>query len=89
MSKEKILGFDVCTYTMNELTQHIFEDYNKNEQMFIVNVNPEIAVTNYKNNEIKKEFNKQKYQIPDGSGIVWASKKNNGQIKNCRYRFND
>lgn len=81
MNKEKILGFDVCTYTMKELLKNIFEDFGKNEQMFIVNINPEIVVTNYKNDDIKKEFNKQKYQIPDGSGIVWASKKNNGNIK--------
>lgn len=51
------------------------------EQLFIVNINPEIAVTNYKNEEIKKQLNEQKYQIPDGSGIAWASKRKKGNIK--------
>lgn len=81
MIKEKILGFDVCTYNQEELLKNIFKDYKENKQLFIVNINPEIAVTNYKNSELKKEFNKQRYQIPDGSGIVWASKKKKGNIK--------
>lgn len=81
MEKEKILGFDVCSYEQEQLLKNIFEDYKKNEQLFIVNINPEIVVTNYKNKEFKKTLNKQKYQIPDGSGIVWASKKNKGNIK--------
>ena len=80
MNKEKILGFDVTTYKTEELIENIFSDYSRNEQLFIVNINPEIVVSNYKNEELKNVFNKQKYQIPDGSGIVWASKKNNGQI---------
>ena len=81
MDKEQILGFDITTYNSQELLDNIFKDYSKNEQIFIVNINPEIAVTNYKNQEFKKKLNEQKYQIPDGSGIVWASKKNKGKIK--------
>lgn len=80
MKKEKILGFDVCSSAQKKLLKNIFEDYKGNKQLFIVNVNPEIVVSNYKNEELKKIFNKQKYQIPDGSGIVWASKKNKGKI---------
>lgn len=81
MKKEKILGFDICTCNEEELLNNIFADYEKQKQLFIVNVNPEIAVANYKNEELKNIFNKQKYQIPDGTGIVWASKKKNGKIK--------
>lgn len=81
MEKEKILGFDVTTYDSQELIDNIFKDYKNNEQLFIVNINPEIAVTNYKNKELKEKLNKEKYQIPDGSGIVWASKKKKGKIK--------
>lgn len=81
MEKEKILGFDVCAYDENQMIEKVFADYKNNEQLFIVNINPEIVVTNYENTDLKEEFNKQKYQIPDGSGIVWASKKNNGKIK--------
>lgn len=81
MEKEQILGFDVSTYNSKELLENIFKDYLNDEQLFIVNINPEIATTNYKNEELKKALNKQKYQIPDGSGIVWASKRKKGNIK--------
>ena len=81
MEKEQILGFNVSTYASAILLKEIFKDYLKNEQLFIVNINPEIAVSNFKNEEFRNILNKQKYQIPDGTGIVWASKKNNGNIK--------
>ena len=81
MNKEKILGFDVCTFEKKELIENIFQDYLNNEILFIVNINPEIVVHNFKNKEIKEKFNNQKYQIPDGNGIVWASKKRKGSIK--------
>ena len=81
MVKEKILGFNVCVCNQEKLVENIFQDYAKKEQLFIVNINPEIVVTNYKNQKLKEIFNCQKYQIPDGSGIVWASKKNKGNIK--------
>jgi len=81
MKKEKILGFDVCTEDEEQLLKNVFKDYLNNQQLFIVNINPEIAVNNYKNEDFKKTLNKQKYQIPDGSGIVWASKRKKGKIK--------
>ena len=81
MNKEKILGFNVGAYHLKELIDRIFQDYINNEQLFIVNVNPEIAVANYKNETFKEKLNKEKYQIPDGSGIVWASKKKKGNVK--------
>ena len=81
MIKEKVLGFCVCTENQEKMLQDIFNDYEQNKKLFIVNINPEIAVNNYQNEELKKIFNNQKYQIPDGTGIVWASKKNNGNIK--------
>ncbi len=81
MVKEKILGFNVCVCNQEKLVENIFQDYAKKEQLFIVNINPEIVVTNYKNEKLKEIFNCQKYQIPDGSGIVWASKKQKGNIK--------
>lgn len=82
MNKETILGFNICNTTYSELTNLIFNDYNNNISNFIVNVNPEIITKNYKNSELKEIFNSQKYQIPDGIGIIYASKLNHGNIKN-------
>lgn len=81
MRKERILGFDVCTESPEEMLINIFKSYKNQEQLFIVNINPEIVVSNYNNESLKKTFNNQKYQIPDGAGIVWASKKKRGNIK--------
>ena len=81
MNKENILGFDVCNTNLQELTNIIFNDFNNIITNFIVNVNPEIIINNYKNYELINIFNNQNYQIPDGIGIVWASKKFNGNIK--------
>ena len=81
MNKEKVLGFDVCTESPKEMLENIFKSYKKQEQLFIVNINPEIIIANYNNEKFKEILNEQKYQIPDGTGIVWASKKNKGNIK--------
>ena len=63
MEKEQILGFNVSTYASEILLKEIFKDYLKNEQLFIVNINPEIAVSNFKNEEFRNILNKQKYQM--------------------------
>ena len=81
MNKEKVLGFDVLNVGYEELLDRIFKDIENKKQNFVVNINPEIIIDNYKKEDIRTIFNKQKYQIPDGSGIVWASKKNGGNIK--------
>lgn len=81
MEKEKVLGFDVCNISKHELIKKIFEDYNNNIQNAIINVNPEIVINNYENKKLVERFNEQKYQIPDGIGIVYASKINGGKIR--------
>ena len=74
--KDNILGFDVLKTNYKNLINNIFKDINNNEKHFIVNINPFIVMNFYKNDKIKKLFNKEKYQIADGIGIVWASKFN-------------
>lgn len=79
--KENVLGFDVCTDSEEELIKEILIDYSNNIQNIILNINPEIVINNYKNKKMISEFNMQKYQIPDGIGIVYASRINKGKIK--------
>ena len=81
MNKENILGFDVCITDKNSLIKNIFNDFSNNIRNFIVNINPEIVTKNYKNKELKNIFNSQKYQIPDGIGIILSSKLQNGNIR--------
>ena len=82
MQKETILGYDICEIEMDKLLESVFDDFNNGIQNFIVNINPEIVVKNLNNEVLKKQFNKQKYQIPDGFGIVLASKIMKGNIRN-------
>ncbi len=82
MIKEKILGFDVCSTSSDELVKEIFQDYSNKKQSVIFSINPEIVINNYKDEVYKEKINGQKYQIPDGVGIVYASKINKGEIKN-------
>ncbi len=81
MEKKNILGFDVCNISAENLVKNIFQDFNNNISNFIVNINPEIITKNYKNNNLKSIFNAQKYQIPDGIGIIIASKIKHKKIK--------
>ena len=81
MEKENILGFDVSTILASTLVKKIFDDFNKNISNFIVNINPEIVTKNYKNNKFKNILNAEKYQIPDGIGIVLAYRLHRGKIK--------
>lgn len=81
MNKEKILGFNVCTDNEECLINNIFQDYINNKQIVITSINPEIITKNYNNLSFIESINTQKYQIPDGIGIVYSSKINNGKIK--------
>lgn len=79
--KESILGFDVTTKGKDECLDFVKKSYKKDESLFIVNINPEIIINNYHNESLKKSFNEQQLQIPDGIGIVKASLLLGGNIK--------
>lgn len=81
MDKEKILGFEVCSNSEEELINSIFEEYEKKNQVMVVNINPEIVINNYNDKDFVNKLNAQKYKIPDGIGIVYASKLRKGKIK--------
>lgn len=81
MNKEKILGFNVCSDNYDCLINNILQDYKNNKQVIIASINPQIIVKNYNNQSYINKINAEKYQIPDGIGIVYYSKLNNGNIK--------
>ena len=78
MKKENILGFNICNTNYENLISNIFNDFDNGISNFIVNINPEIIINNYKNKKIIDIFNNERYQIPDGIGIIYASR-----IKKC------
>lgn len=81
MEKEEILGIDVCVTTYKELKQCIKDDIEQNKKSYIVTVNPEKVIKANKDKSLKKILNEAKYQIPDGVGIIYASRIKKGKIK--------
>ena len=70
----KILGVKIdqvdCQKTLEIINQFIIEKQPKQ----IVTVNPEFVMTALKDREFKNILNKADLAIPDGIGIIWASR---------------
>lgn len=81
MEKEKILGIDVCVTTYEELRNAIKQDIQEKKKSYIVTINPEKVIKAKKDESLKDILNNAKYQIPDGIGIIYASKIKKGKIK--------
>ena len=81
MKKEKVFGIDVCVTNYEELCKNLNKDIINNEKKFIVAVNPEKLMKAKKDDNTKKILQEADYQIPDGVGIIYASKLNKGKIK--------
>ena len=75
--QDKILGFNVYNDTKENLLNEIF---GSNSQNIIYNINPLIVSNFYNNDNVVKIFNRQKHNIPDGFGIILASKIKSGSI---------
>lgn len=71
---QKILGFNVCTLNQEKIIDNLNKDIKSKKQNIIYNINPLIITNFYEQETVIKEFNTQKYNIPDGIGIVLASK---------------
>ena len=75
---DMILGFKTYNKGKNQLLKDISMDDSK--QIIIYNINPLIVSNFYNNRDYVKEFNNQKYNIPDGFGVILASKLRDGNI---------
>lgn len=81
MNKENILGVDVSVTTYEKLKEHVEKDIKNNNKSFIVAINPEKILKARKDEKLKNLLNKATYQIPDGVGVIYASKLKKGKIK--------
>ncbi|MDD2409533.1 MAG: WecB/TagA/CpsF family glycosyltransferase [Bacilli bacterium] len=70
----KILGFKIPLLSEDNLINNLTKEVNNNKQVIIYNINPIIMMNFYNNINIKKEFNLSNYNIPDGIGVIYASK---------------
>lgn len=74
------LGFKATDKNPEEIIKDIKEDIKNNKRNVLFNVNPIIVMNFYKDPKALHNFNKESYLIPDGIGIVLASKLKKGSI---------
>jgi len=81
LKKEKILGIDVSILDYKKLEKSVEKDIKDNKKSFIVAINPEKILKARKDSNLKELLNSATYQIPDGIGVIYASKIQKGKIK--------
>ncbi len=79
--KENFLGVDVCNLSYKQLTSSIFDDIEQKKKSFIVAINPEKIMKAQDDSALRELLNKADYQIPDGVGVLIASKLKGGSIR--------
>lgn len=78
--KESVLGINVNTENYEELLPMIFDRIETKEKSLIVAINPEKIIKAKNDPALKKLLNEAEFQIPDGIGVILASKIQKGQI---------
>jgi N-acetylglucosaminyldiphosphoundecaprenol N-acetyl-beta-D-mannosaminyltransferase len=79
--KENVMGVYVNTEEENALIELVFADIDAGQKGMILAVNPEKIIQSKKNEEVKTILNEARYTIPDGIGVLIASKWLRGKIK--------
>ena len=81
MKKEQYLGVNVITLNYDEIIEDIKKRMEEGLTSTIIAVNPEKVITASKDEQIKTLINDATYQIPDGVGILIASRLKGGAIQ--------
>lgn len=80
MEKEQYLGVNVSPLNYEEIIADLRERIEAGKQSTIIAVNPEKVIGAERNGELRELINSSTYQIPDGVGILLASKLKGGSI---------
>lgn len=79
--KETILGVDVSRDNYDTLTAKLLRKMDNREKAFIVAINPEKIIKAQEDESLRQLLNRADFQIPDGIGVILASKFKGGQIR--------
>lgn len=79
--KEEVLGVQVNTENYDELIPKVFSNIDEGKKSLVVAINPEKLMKAKEDPELKALLNRAEFQIPDGIGVILASKLRKGQIK--------
>lgn len=80
MKKERVLGILVNTQNYDELMQDIFARIERREKSLVVAINPEKIMKAKHDPSLRRLLNDAEIQIPDGIGVILASKLQKGAI---------
>ncbi|WP_163526909.1 WecB/TagA/CpsF family glycosyltransferase [Halobacillus ihumii] len=78
--KEKFLGVNVSSHSYEQLKEKVMSDIEQKRQSYIVAINPEKILKAQQDAELRRLLNQATYQIPDGVGVLLASKIKGGNI---------
>jgi len=78
--KETILGVQVNTENSDELIPKVFRNIEDKKKSLVVAINPEKLMKAKEDPELKALLNRAEFQIPDGIGVIIASKLKKGSI---------
>lgn len=78
---ESILGINVSVITSEELKTDILQKIDNKQKFFIASANPEIMLQSKEQPDLKQIINNAEIAIPDGIGVVYASKILGGKIR--------
>ena len=70
----QILGVRINSIRLERLLKEIGQRLKRGQKTFIVTPNPEFLVLAQQNPWFKKVLNKAHFAIPDGVGLIWASR---------------
>lgn len=79
--KENILGVDVSPVTMEETLNRVDEIIRGRKPEFIVAINPEKIMKSLHDENLRNMLNSACINLPDGVGILVASKLKGGRVK--------
>lgn len=82
MRRERLFGLDLVDTTYEELIQEISSDIDHNRKRIIVAINPEKVMKVREDVFLEKFIKGADYLIPDGVGMLMASKKLGGKLTN-------
>ena len=78
--KETILGVQVNTENYDELIPKVFRNIEDKKKSLVVAINPEKLMKAKEDPGLKALLNRAEFQIPDGIGVIIASKLKKGCI---------
>lgn len=78
---EKIMDVPVNAVSMEQSLKIINDKINSKEKIHIITINAEMIMLSKENQEFNNILNEAELLIPDGSGVVWALRKQGVKVK--------